>query len=318
MNLTNYKFRLNLTFFNAKFITLLVLFFSISLSYAQKYDLVYNLQKNEIYKQNLKSNISMKQEVAGQKMTININVSSNSSFKIIDIKDDLYKAKVTYDNISMDMNMGMLPEDAMAKVKEMMSKIMNSMKGKSFEMHMTKKGKINSIKGMDSLFMGMFDSIPDITEESKAQMRTQIEESMGEKSFIANMEQMTAFFPSKPVSVGEKWVNSNSINSAQLSLKIDGEFILKEVKPDYYLITGNGFVITPENAATKKTNGMEIKMDLKGNMTFNLKIDRKTGWLVNAEIIQDLKGNTEILPSESIPDGMKIPMEMINNMLITN
>ncbi len=322
MNLTNYnltssKSKFNFNFLKAKLIAFTMLFIFAFNSNAQKYELGYNLQKNEVYNQNLKCNISIKQEVGGQKMDINMSVNSASSFKIIDIKADVYKAKVTYDKISMDMNMGM-GGDAMNKVKEMMDKMMNSIKGKSFEMEMTKKGKVNSVKGMDSLFMGMFDSIPNMPEEAKAQMRTQVEESMGEKSFIANMEQMTAFFPANAVAVGEKWTNTNTVNSSTLSLTMNGEFTLKEVKADYYIITGSGNVTTPDNAQTKKTNGMEMKMNMGGLITYTLKIDRKTGWLINVEILQNLKGNTEILPSESIPDGMKIPMEMINNMVITN
>jgi hypothetical protein len=62
---------------------------------------------------------------------------------------------------------------------------------------------------------------------------------------------------------------------------------------------------------------MPLKYDLTGAMTSDIKIDKKTGWTINAMINQSIKGTAYIKDNPQIPGGMTIPMTMNNEMTIT-
>ncbi len=54
-------------------------------------------------------------------------------------------------------------------------------------------------------------------------------------------------------------------------------------------------------------NDVELKYNITGNQTGKLKIDKDTGWIIESEIQQNLKGKM-ILTNEFMPDGMTIPI----------
>ncbi|MFB6319992.1 hypothetical protein ACE1EF_15510 [Saccharicrinis sp. FJH54] len=43
-----------------------------------------------------------------------------------------------------------------------------------------------------------------------------------------------------------------------------------------------------------------------------------TGWIIQAKIEQKIIGDSYIKENPQLPDGMKMPMVMANEMLITN
>ena len=57
---------------------------------------------------------------------------------------------------------------------------------------------------------------------------------------------------------------------------------------------------------------MKTKYDLSGTMDADIRIDRKTGWIMDAKFIQQITGEAEIQDSPQMPGGISIPMK-INN-----
>jgi hypothetical protein len=56
---------------------------------------------------------------------------------------------------------------------------------------------------------------------------------------------------------------------------------------------------------------------MSGKMTSEIKINRKSGWVIESKINQTIKGTTQIKDNPKMPGGMTIPMTMINEMTIT-
>lgn len=286
---------------------------------AQKQKLELNLTKGETYSQNLVSNSSISQNFNGQQMIINMTIIGKTTMKVIDIQDLVYSMEVKYESLSMKMS---LPNGVMEFSSEkndendIFSTLLGEMKGKIFLIKMTKTGKINEVKNIESLFLNMFNKFPQLSDAQKQQIQGQLMQAYGEKAFKGNFEMITSIFPDSPVSTGDKWTMKTKLESG-MSGNLETTFELKEVNDLYFLISGDSKIETADKDAYIQSNGMPLRYDLTGTMISNLKINRKSGWIMDAKISQSIKGNAYVKDNPQMPGGMTIPMTISNDMTIT-
>ena len=62
---------------------------------------------------------------------------------------------------------------------------------------------------------------------------------------------------------------------------------------------------------------MPLKYNMSGTMSSEIKVNRKSGWVIESKINQIIKGTAEVKDNPKIPGGMIIPMTMSNEMTIT-
>ncbi len=55
---------------------------------------------------------------------------------------------------------------------------------------------------------------------------------------------------------------------------------------------------------------MSTKTAITGDVTSNMKIDKKTGWIDEAISNMSLKGSVSIKGNDKLPEGITIPMEI--------
>jgi len=63
---------------------------------------------------------------------------------------------------------------------------------------------------------------------------------------------------------------------------------------------------------------MPVSMELNGSMTSDIKVDKESGWIVEAKIFQDLSGTAHMQASPQSPEGMSFPMTMKSETVIRN
>ncbi|RZK33888.1 MAG: hypothetical protein EOO90_31610 [Pedobacter sp.] len=188
------------------------------------------------------------------------------------------------------------------------------MKKNTFTMKMSKTGKIVEVKGIEKLFDGLIESTA-LPAAQLAQMKTQLSQSYGEEAFKANMEMSMALYPKLAVSVGDKWITKGKFKSG-MTADIETTYTLKDITSDYYIITGISKISTT-GKDVNVNNGMKMIYHMAGDMTSDIKINKITGWMANAIILQHIKGHTELQPTAQLPDGMSMPMDMSNKMTLS-
>ena len=186
---------------------------------------------------------------------------------------------------------------------------------KPFYVTMTKTGMVEEVSNIDTLFESMFDQFPELPEMQKQQIKTQLQQSYGDKAFKGNIEMVTAVLPDKPVKKGEKWTVETKLESG-MSATVVSTYELNDIRDNQCIIQGKSTIATTDKDAYIESNGMPMKFDLKGTMTSQLTIDKATGWIVEATINQDIQGDVYIKESPQMPNGMKIPMTMVSEMII--
>lgn len=277
-----------------------------------------NLTKGETYTQQMASNMSILQTIGGQQINTNMSIHGKMTYKVIGIQNSIYELEVRYENLAMKMTM---PNGSMEFSSEkndttdILSTLLAVMKNKPFLVKMTKTGKVKEVKNIENLFSNMFDKIPALNEMQKQQIQNQLMQAYGEKAFKGNLEMCSAIFPDSLVAKGDKWVIKTKLESG-MAADMETSYELKEVEDTFYVISGISTIVTADKNAYIQSNGMPLKYDMKGTMTSEIKINRKTGWVIASNTDQTIQGIAQIEKNPQMPEGMSIPMTMHNIMTV--
>lgn len=302
-----------------RILNLLIGFVLLTSCQAQKEKIELNLTKGEIYNQKMTSNVSILQTINGQQVSMKMSINAKMTYKVTDIQSAVYDMEVRYESLIMKMS---LPNGEMEfsseknDEKDIFSTILGTMKNKPFLVKMTNTGKVNEVKNIEAVFSNMFDKFPQLSDVQKQQIQGQLMQAYGEKAFKGNIEMCSAIFTDTPVSKGDKWTINTQLE-AGMSAKMETVYELKDITDSYYQILGNSKIETADKDAYIESNGMPLKYDMTGTMTSDIKIDKKTGWTINAMINQSIKGAAYVKDNPQMPGGMTIPMTMNNEMTIT-
>ncbi|MBP8067677.1 MAG: hypothetical protein KAY27_03860, partial [Pedobacter sp.] len=137
-----------------------------------------------------------------------------------------------------------------------------------------------------------------------------------EESFKNNLGMSLSIFPAKPVGKGDRWTIKGKFESTS-SAEMETTYELKEIASDYYLLTSAAKITASNKDIYVDINGMQMKTDRNGSSSAELKIDKKTGWIISSKTNQQISGTTTIKGNDMIPDGMILPMKMNNIITIS-
>jgi len=287
---------------------------------AKKTELSLHLQKGKAYTQITDSHVTIDQQVQGQQMKIVMEIKGSMTFKVTAVTAAGYDMDVQYDSLGLSMQM---PQGSMEfsseknDASDVFSSVLKAMKNRPFQVAMTKQGKITEVKNLDKLFDSMFADSPQLPEQQKAQMKAQLVRSYGEDAFKGNVEMTLAIYPDKPVAPGDTWVMENKQQSG-MPIEITTTYTYKANEGSDYLITGDSKIKTSDPDEFVENNGMQMKYNMDGTMTSEIKVDKATGWIKEARLKQEMQGTTIIKANAQMPNDMQIPMTMHNDMTFTD
>ena len=270
----------------------ILLFFAFSFHCmgADEYTLEYKLDKGKTYKQRTISDMNMTMEAMG--MSINIKSEMAFNFDVIGQNNDVYDIRMTYQKIKMNMGAPMSfaidsdsPDNSSDKN---IGEAFKSLIGIPVDIQLTKQGKVISVKGVDKLA----EKLNTITNEQFKQM---FDMQFSEKALTTTLEQISSYFPGKPVVVGDGWDVALNLNNNGIDVINKMHLTLAQVKDDVATLECTGTVATPEGGAVMQIQGMEANVLMKGEQTGTILIDTKTGWIVRSEITQNSTQDIEVM-----------------------
>lgn len=300
--------------------TLILTVFVLTSYQTQNSDLSLKLEKGKEYKQITNSKATIIQEVNGQKMNMVMTIKGTMTFLVKDITENGYNMDAKFEELSMSMQMPQgLMEFSSEKndANDIFSTILGAMKDKAFGITMSKTGKITDVKNVEALWSTAINTFDQLPEMQKEQIKAQIMKAYGAEALKGNIEMVTAIYPDSPANRGDKWTINTKLESG-MSANMTTDYEFAELTSEYALIKGKSTIVTADKDAYIESNGMPMKYDLTGSMDSEIKVDKNTGWIIKATINQKIEGDTYIKENPQLPNGMKIPMTMINDMVITN
>lgn len=300
--------------------TLILTVFVLTSYQTQNLDLSLKLEKGKEYKQITNSKATIIQEVNGQKVNMVMTIKGTMTFLVKDITENGYNMDAKFEELSMSMQMPQgLMEFSSEKndANDIFSTILGAMKDKAFGITMSKTGKITDVKNVEALWSTAINTFDQLSEMQKEQIKAQIMKAYGGEALKGNIEMVTAIYPDSPVNRGDKWTINTKLESG-MSANMTTDYEFAELTSEYALIKGKSTIVTADKDAYIESNGMPMKYDLTGSMDSEIKVDKNTGWIIEATINQKIEGDTYIKENPQLPNGMKIPMTMINDVVITN
>src|SRR6185437_1447641 len=280
--------------------------------FAQKQKLGFNLVVGKTYYQIMQSSSDIEQDIKGQKVSINLTISGQIAFKVTNLIDTIYDISVSYHQLAMSMKLPNRDVSFNSDNKDendIFSQLLSAIIDKPFFIKMTTLGRIVEVKNIDSVFEEALDKFSKLSETQKQQMMGQLMQSFGEKSFKGNFEMITAIYSNNRVEKGDTWTTKTNLETGMAATLIT-TFELKDKVENYNLIIGNGNIETLKKDAYTQVNGMPAKYNLTGTLNSSLKVDNKTGWIIEGKINELISGTVEIKDNPNLPGGMSIPMSI--------
>ncbi|GAA4325964.1 hypothetical protein GCM10023184_14310 [Flaviaesturariibacter amylovorans] len=244
----------------------------------------FNLPKGKTFLYSVDYTIG--QEVQGQ--TINSRIQGDYSMEVTDETDSLKTLRMTYDRIAMNM---VTPDQTItvdsdkgdtatgtaeaANMQGMMNKMFRSMKGKAFTMKVNREGKVVSIEGMQQMADAVVNSMG-LPEEARAGVLQGFSQQFNDESLKETFSQSFNIFPNKPVKVGDTWTRTFAGERTPLNTKTT--YTVKAIE-------GGNVVLD-----AKSDVSMTGQQSMKGVQTGTMRVDGKTGLVLNGEVNLALEG----------------------------
>lgn len=284
---------------------------------AEKIDLVLNLENGKTYRQETSSSMNITQSFMGQEMNMEMIMDGVMLYKVTGVTDAGYEIEVTYEKLASTMKMAQGEFTFSSEDNDQgnpFSKSLSLMINKPFKMTLSKNGRVTSVQNLDELWDEIINGNEELGEAERMALKEQMMNSYGEKSFKGNIEMAISIFPDYPVNVGDKWtVDSKVQTTVELSTSTEYEFI--KVENGIAFLKGTATMNTGKDNKMNQ-QGVDMEIQLEGTMTSDLQVDVNTGWIIEGQIEQDLKGKTTMADNEDMPGGMSIPMKMKNVMKV--
>ncbi|MES2267328.1 MAG: DUF6263 family protein [Bacteroidota bacterium] len=277
------------------------------------------MQKDSTYYLTTSANLDIDQFIQNKHQLVKTTITGRMSHKVIAVKDTLYTMDVAYQSLKMNMEIGgnAINFDSNGDTTNVFSKLMSRLTGKAFTLVMSKRGQIVTIQNTEKLFQNILDGFPQLDEQKKSQLLAQVKQSFGEKAIKGNFQESFVIFPKIPIAVKNTWTVQTVIDAVAISTKTNTIYTLNKITDKYYDISGAAIVEAGKVPAFKSTNGYLARLNnIAGSTNTTIKIDNKTGWILESKVIKHIKGTMEMKKTTDEPILMSYPM--VVNGILTN
>ncbi len=278
----------------------------------RKVRLALNLQKGKTYK--FESNITqtMQQTVHNMKQNVTTTTKGVMSFYVKDRQNDKFIIELSYDKLQFKLTaprtvISFNSEDS-NKADNIYDRIYSKFLGKKFTMIIDRYGKVDTIRGLDSLGRQIINGLNFKNPMLKAQFIEDFKGMFGNRTLKSNFEAFTNFFPKKPVRIGESWSNKFDMN-APVPATVDNTWKLTDFDSTEATIKGNTLIESINGGAPMHIGNMAISYDVQGTQTSEIRIRPKSGWIIFAKTNSHLTGTIKVEKNKQLPEGLSIPFE---------
>ncbi|MFK7756112.1 MAG: DUF6263 family protein [Flavobacteriales bacterium] len=240
------------------------------------------------------------QTVMGQKMAINMEIAMQLDLEVQDMSKETITFSQAYKSMKMNMNspmQGMEISLDSSEPENEMNKPIKSLIGKKILVIVNYKGEVQEVKGLDEI-MGEMSGLA----ASGADFGQFLDAEAMEKTY-------QSLFPveyGKSYKQGEKWEVDSSVD-AEISILSKTSFTATEVSKKNLTFD---LTTTMKMEGMQEANGMEMDMDMSGDLTGNGSVDLETGLMSSYNLSGTIEGLMTMKANEQLPMDMEVPMSI--------
>ncbi len=240
--------------------------------------LQYNFSKGDVFKVKQEAQQIITQELDGTSHEITNTINGILEFKVASELEESYIIELTFKDLNLTMSSNIQGNLMNVNAKEviegdMQSQIFNSLLNNTVLLTLTRTGDILGVTGGDSLVAKMAEASGIQDEFSLDMMKKSLESEFGSNALSNSYKQMTYFYPTEAMAVGDSWENNYE---GKLSAK--NSWTLNKVTDKNASITGKADIVMAINepATTMALTGTQettIITDLLTGFILNMKVD---------------------------------------------
>ncbi|MCH8534932.1 MAG: DUF6263 family protein [Flavobacteriaceae bacterium] len=290
----------------------LVLITLMSCGQQDKIELGLDLKEGETYSYNSSVQMNLNQMMMGQEADVEMQMDAHMSFLNQGKNGSHSQLEGQYDYISFSTAMPQMQMKVSSDeldAENPMSSIFNQMVNQKFNFELSSTGRVHAVKGIEALLSKLIKDNEEISEMEKMQLEAQIQQTYGAEALSNNLETTFAIYPDKKVKIGDTWTVITQLQN-DYPAQVKTTYTLVDFDDDYVYLEGEGEVATVEGEEAMEVNGMAFNFDLKGDHTSQIKLDRKTGWIIDAEILQNAKGSMTFANPPKGMEDQAVKMDM--------
>ncbi len=284
----------------------------------EKTKLSYQLEPGKQYYIDALISQNLQQELMQGNMDMSTDITAKAVYDVVSKSEDVYEIKVSYTDFDMDLQ---TPQGKMqfgtsvTDTNDMFSGLLRSMTENEFLIKMKENGKLLSIDGLQKMFDKMMDGMPGMSEMEMDQLKKSLKNIAGEESFKGNFGMGMPFYPDNAVRPGDTWTNEISLKSVSIG-SVSNTWELVEIDDDQLRIHGEGQFVSNSDSTKMEETGIPMRFDMAGPITYDLEIDKNTGWVKSGSIVQQITGTVSMQGNPQMPQGMEMKMTVNTNMKI--
>jgi len=264
--------------------------------------LSFNPEKGKKYEYQTEMIQSIKQNVMGQEIPVEIEMSTKYLMEIKDKTSQETTMHLTYEEMAYIISSPMMkmgydsknPVENPSEIDQMLSKMFDQLIGQSIVVLIAPNGSVKSVTGMDVIGANMANALAG-DNQMTAQLGAQMKQQFNDANMNNMFEQSFKFYPDNPVKVGNSWDLENTMMMNNVNTGSKTKYTLKSVNRNIAAIAVEGEIEMNMGA------GMEGKVT--GTQAGAMTVDAKTGLPLSGEVSQNMKGALKV-------QGMDVQMEM--------
>jgi hypothetical protein len=253
--------------------------------FAQTHDLSLKLKKNEVYFHHVVVSMDIFDKTKGKTTKGNTTIETSLNYKVSKVTKTVYIIDARYNSMKMSVSTQgeTVTYDSEIPNNEPVSIIFSGLAKSTFQIYLSKYGKIEKVIGIDNVIRTAIDELKLISKNDKEAIFKEISTSLGEESFRGNFELLFAIYNEKPIQMNESWSYTANVYTKDTKTDFDTKFKLLEVKDEYYLISAEG-VVSPSKDKSNEASSL-----ISGTSTSEFRLNKNNGWIQNGNVKQTLK-----------------------------
>lgn len=279
----------------------------------EKISLRYNLQKGQTYPLRVNMEQKISQTLMGQEIAVNQTLGLDVRYDIqeVDAQGNM-TARVTIEGLRyrMESPMGNIEYDSRkGAAADPTAQVFGALVGAGFTLKMSPTGEVQEVSGVEEMVEGILERL-DTLGASQDQLMQTLGQWLDEKGLAQTTGLNTVVYPDYPVAVGEAW--SKEISGGGMGvvvLQINNTWTLRSCQGGVCTIEVRSTAQSASGAAPIEMMGIQVSYDISGEQGGTMQVDQATGWIVHADLRQNLKGKVAVKgEGQGIPSGMNWPI----------
>ena len=253
------------------------------------------------YEYNMQTVQNIKQNVMGQEMPMETEMSSTYLMEIKNKTPQEIHVQFTYLDFTFLVSSSMMnlkydsknPTENTSEMDKILEKMFSTLISKPFTIVFAPDGSVKSLTGMETIVKNMLNAVS-ADGQVATQMGAQLSQQFNDESMKSMFGQLFNFYPANAVKIGDSWDVKNSILMNNMNLDTNTKNTLKGINTN--------------NATIEVAGDIDMNMEggkLSGKQTGTMILDTTTGMPATSDMSQNMKGSINA-------QGMDIQMEMIS------